>query len=115
MDSRKRDEALAYIEMDVDSLERFCRQLCRDFRAVKIFAVDHPESNDASFIKELPNIIEQIAIPLEVFGRDKEINPGYCLQKLEHAEALLQYTIQYFKRKLPKEAHKDESAGQEED
>jgi hypothetical protein len=95
-----RDERIAYIEMDVDSLERFCAKMCRDFRRVKIFELDNPKSNDTTFIKELVNIIEQVEIPLEVFARDKEINPGYCVSKLEHAKDLLQYTINYFKKKI---------------
>lgn len=97
-----RKDQLFYISMDVEDLERVFKKTVVSYENIIIHELDHSEDDNLKFIKELTNIVKQLVIPVEVYARDKEIQVGYCLEKLNTAKSMLDYTINYFKGKLKK-------------
>lgn len=56
-------------------------------------------SRDSAFLKDLADSLLGISAVLEVYVRDKEISPGYAIEKLKMSQSYIKSTIGYFESK----------------
>jgi len=99
----KEEKLLEYAEYDIRQFAIFCSNLIRYWGDVKRFEIKNPGNRDAVFIKELVYVIKGASIPIEVFARHGEINPGYAIEKLSIAKSYIDSAINYFNHKIKRE------------
>lgn len=64
-------------------------------------------SRHSAFLKDLVDSLMGISAVLEVYVRDKHINPGYALEKLYSSKRYIDENIEFF-NKLVEEKENDE-------
>lgn len=60
-------------------------------------------SRESAFLKDLADSLLGISAVLEVYARNKEIEPDYAISKLEHSKSYIETTICFFKSRLEEE------------
>lgn len=90
-----------YREMTKESITRECRKIIDNYMSVYDEYYDtNGNSKDSAFLKDLVDSIIGISAVLEVYVRDKEIHPGYALEKLNFSKSYLESVIRYYEEKL---------------
>ena len=57
-------------------------------------------TRDSAFLKDLVDAIQGIDAILEVYTREKYIDPDYALSELEYAKGIIESTIKFYEGKL---------------
>lgn len=91
-------QKIDFKEMAHNSLKDITTRIHISYLAVYDMAED-PENTDAKFIKEIANLLLPISAVMEVYTRDQYIEPAYALEKLKHAQMLLNHHIRYWEKK----------------
>jgi hypothetical protein len=94
-----KEKRIRYAAMDAHQFNIYLKNLSAHWLVVKMMEIDEPDNRDATFVKELANLIELIGIPIQVLSQQKKLHPSYVLKKLNAADRHLKTTIQYFKSK----------------
>lgn len=85
-------------QMSMNNVINRCEKLLSSYSYI-YDDYENTNSRDSAFLIDVVRIIDTLIIPLEVYARDKSIHPGYALEKLEHAQRVLNSICKYYESK----------------